>query len=85
MCTCTWNIVPSYNLAPYCFVVDPDVDLIASAEPGGEGDLDETVAGGRGWLYDVGDHRGRGLPLVSNTAPETVRRLQQVGRLIVAG
>ena len=74
----TRNIVPSYNLAPDCFVVDPDVDLIASTEPGGERDLNETVAGWRGWLYDMRDHSGRGA-LVSNTTPKAVRGLEQVG------
>ena len=77
-CVHTRNIVPSYDLAPNCFIVDPDVNLIAATEPGGEGDLDETVAGGRGWLYDMRDHGGRGT-LVSNTTPKAVRGLEQVG------
>ena len=74
----TWNIAPSYNISPKCFVVDPDVDLIAATEPGGEGDLDEALAGGRGRLNDMRDHSGGGT-LVSNTTPKAVRGLEQVG------
>ena len=67
----TWNIAPGDNLAPNSFVVDPDVNLIAATEPSGEGDLDETVAGGRGRLYDMRNDSGRGA-LVNNTTPKAV-------------
>ena len=68
MYICTWNIVPSHNLVPYWFVVDPDVDLIAATESSGEGDLDEAIASGRGRLYHMRDDSGRGTS-VSNTTP----------------
>ena len=68
----TWNIVSCDNLFANGLVVDPDVHLIAATESSGEGDLDKTVAGGRGGFNNVSNDSGRRGALVSNTTPKAV-------------
>ena len=64
-------------------VVDTNIYLVVAAQSSREGHLDGAVACGRSRFDDVRNDGGGGT-LVDDTTPQTVRRLETIGRLIVA-
>ena len=80
---CTWCVAPFDDVLSNCLIIDSNVHLIVATEPCCEGYLDDAVTGGWSRLNDVRDDGGDGA-FVDNTAPEAVRGLKLVWRLIVA-